>query len=36
MKGYTVGNGYMGFVGDRYILFASEADYLDYLRDEEE
>lgn len=31
MKGYVVTEGYMGFVGDRYILFASETDYLDYM-----
>lgn len=33
MKGYYVGNGYMGMVEGRYILFASEEDYLDYLED---
>ncbi len=31
MKGYLTGNGYMGYVEGRYILFASEADYYDYL-----
>lgn len=31
MKGYLVGNGYMGLVEDRYILFASEEDYREYL-----
>lgn len=31
MKGYNTANGYMGFVGEGYILFASEADYLDYV-----
>ena len=31
MKGYIVGDGYMGFVDGRYILFASEEDYRDYL-----
>jgi hypothetical protein len=31
MKGYVVGDGYMGFVEGRYILFASEEDYRDYL-----
>ena len=36
MKGYIVSAGFMGFVDDRYILFASEADYLDYLREEED
>ena len=33
MKGYSTQNGYMGFVEDRYILFASEADYYDYMED---
>lgn len=31
MKGYAVGNGYMGFVGNSYMLFATEADYEDYV-----
>ncbi len=31
MKGYNTENGYMGFVEGTYVLFASEADYLDYL-----
>ena len=31
MKGYTTSDGYMGFVDGRYILFASEEDYLEYL-----
>lgn len=31
MKGYIVGSGYMGLVDGRYILFASEEDYRDYL-----
>ena len=33
MKGYSTQNGYMGFVEGRYILFASEADYYDYMED---
>lgn len=33
MKGYSTHNGYMGFVEGRYILFASEADYYDYMED---
>lgn len=35
MKGYNTSSGYMGYVPglDRYILFASEADYIDYLND---
>lgn len=31
MKGYLTGNGYMGYVEGRYILFASESDYYDYM-----
>jgi len=30
MKGYPVSEGYMGFVGGMYMLFASEADYREY------
>ena len=30
MKGYFTAEGYMRLVEDRYILFADEADYLDY------
>ncbi len=30
MKGYYVESGYMGYVENRYMLFASEEDYLDY------
>ena len=33
MKGYTVESGYMGLVEGRYMLFACEEDYLDYLQD---
>ena len=32
MKGYNTQNGYMGFVGDRYMLFVNESEYLDYMR----
>lgn len=31
MKGYTVESGYMGYVDGVYMLFASEADYEEYL-----
>lgn len=31
MKGYNTDNGYMGYVDGEYILFASEADYLEWL-----
>ncbi len=32
MKGYPTGDGYMGFVDGRYMLFADEADYYEYVR----
>ena len=35
MKGYLNGNGYIGFVNGRYILFASEAEYEEYMAEEE-
>ncbi len=31
MKGYMTAMGYMGFVEGRYILFASEEDYREFL-----
>ena len=33
MKGYVVDAGYMGFVNGRYMLFANEDDYRDYMND---
>ena len=33
MKGYLVGNGYMGLVDGRYMLFESERAYREYLED---
>ena len=33
MKGYTKENGYMGFVDGNYLLFASEADYKEWMED---
>lgn len=33
MKGYDVPEGYMGLVDGEYMLFASEADYKEYLED---
>ena len=33
MKGFNTSDGYMGFVVGRYILFASEADYFEYMND---
>lgn len=34
MKGYTVSDGYMGCVNGDYMLFASETDYFEYMREE--
>ena len=31
MKGYNTNNGYMGYVDGEYILFASEADYREWM-----
>ena len=31
MKGYMTGNGFMGYVNGRYILFVSEAEYREYM-----
>ena len=33
MKGYYTDSGYMGYVDGRYILFCSEGDFLDYIRE---
>ncbi len=33
MKGYNTAYGYMGYVDGKYILFASEDDYLEYISD---
>ena len=33
MKGYNTSEGYMGLVDGRYLLFASEADYREYLEE---
>ena len=35
MKGYMTAEGYMGYVGGRYILFVSESEYLDYMEEKE-
>jgi hypothetical protein len=36
MKGYSTESGFMGLVGDRYMLFSCEEDYIEYLQDEPE
>lgn len=33
MKGYVIADGYMGYVEGGYMLFASEAEYREYLED---
>lgn len=33
MKGCNTSEGYMGLVDGRYVLFACEADYREYLED---
>ena len=35
MKGYNTEQGYMGYVDGDYILFASESDYIEYIRENE-
>lgn len=35
VKGYPTPNGYMGFVKGKYMLFASESDYNEYLESED-
>lgn len=34
-KGYFTHTGYMGLVGGRYMLFASESDYYAYILEED-
>lgn len=36
IKGYVVSSGYMGYVDGKYILFATEQEYLDYVEEENE
>ena len=31
MKGYYNSSGYMGYVGGRWVLFACERDYVEYM-----
>ena len=35
MKGYLSSNGYVGFVNGRYMLFTSEAEYEEYMTQED-
>lgn len=34
MHGYFTSEGYMGLVGEEYMLFASESDYIEYIEEE--
>lgn len=36
MRGYFTGMGFYGLVDGRYMLFASEAEYYEYMAEEEE
>ena len=36
MSGYFVESGYMGLVYGRYMLFASESDYYEYMEAQED
>ena len=33
MKGYYTQTGYMGYVKDKYILFASENEYIEFMKE---
>jgi hypothetical protein len=33
MKGYFTAEGYMGLVDGRYMLFATETDYMEYMEE---
>ena len=33
MRGYLVSSGYMGWVNNRWMLFATEDEYLEYMRE---
>ena len=33
MKGYVTSNGYMGYVAGKYILFASDKEYYEFMED---
>ena len=33
MKGYNTNNGYMGYVDGKYILFASDTEYFEFMED---
>jgi len=33
IKGYYISCGYMGWVGDRYMLFSTDQEYIEYISD---
>lgn len=33
LKGYRNGVGYMGWIGDRYMLFPTKQEYIEYMRE---
>ena len=33
MKGYYVSTGYMGLVNGRYMLFATETEYIEFIKE---
>jgi hypothetical protein len=35
MKGYSIADGFMGYVDGTYMLFSSESEYQEYLEDED-
>ena len=35
MRGYYTKTGYCGLVGGKYVLFASESDYFEFMAEEE-
>ncbi len=35
MRGYYIGSGFMGYVDGQYMLFVSEAEYEEYLSEEQ-
>lgn len=36
MKGYSISDGFMGYVDGGYMLFACESEYIDYIEEENE
>lgn len=33
MKGFVTGTGYMGYVEGRFMLFPSESEYIEYMKE---